>query len=107
MDETVIINIIVCAGEANSYLQQAFLETSTGDFNVVEELLTKANESLEKAHQAQTELLQAEARGEQAEISLLMVHAQDHLMNVMLSKQLIIHLISMQKEINELRGKLL
>mgnify|MGYP002232898424 FL=1 len=37
------------------------------------------------AHQIQTDLIQAEARGEQQQFGLIMVHAQDHLTMAMLS----------------------
>ena len=46
-----------------------------------------------KAHNAQTELLVQEANGEQTQFSMLLIHAQDHLMNsitfVDLSKEII------------------
>lgn len=42
--------------------------------------LADANAALLQAHKAQTEMLTREAQGEETSISLLMVHAQDHLM---------------------------
>lgn len=105
IDETVIINIIVSAGEATALMQQAFFEATNNNLSEVETLLTTANEALVRAHRAQTDLLQSEAAGASSEPSLLMVHAQDHLMNAMLCKQLITNLISLQKEINELKNK--
>lgn len=103
INNEVIINIIVTAGTANSMLQEAYMAMLAGDESKSEELLVSANEELIKAHGFQTDLLGQEAEGNNAQISLLMVHAQDHLMNVVLCKQLISHLIGMQKQINELK----
>jgi PTS system cellobiose-specific IIA component len=46
----------------------------------------------------QTSLLQEEAQGEKQEISLLLIHAQDHLMNASLAKKLIKEMIDMIQE---------
>ncbi len=105
IDETTIINIIVSAGTANGKLQQAFGEMMSGKESGSQELLEQANEELRKAHDAQTELLSDEADGENALVTLLMVHAQDHLMNAILCKQLMSNMIEMQKQINELKSK--
>ncbi|WP_317855173.1 PTS lactose/cellobiose transporter subunit IIA [Chakrabartyella piscis] len=105
IDEEVIINIIMAAGTANSMLQQAYMETVAGNEEKAEEMLAAANEELIKAHEVQTDLLSDEANGNHAQISLLMVHAQDHLMNAILCKQLITNMIEMQKQINELKNK--
>jgi cellobiose PTS system EIIA component len=43
---------------------------------------------LNEAHHIQTSLIQQEIRGEKVEISLLMIHAQDHLMNAITMKDL-------------------
>lgn len=48
-----------------------------------------AAEELSKAHHYQTELIQNEAGGEKTEMTLLMVHAQDHLMNAMTVKDMV------------------
>lgn len=106
IDEETIINIIVSAGTANSMLQQAYMEICEGNTESSEEMLKKANEELIKAHATQTDLLREEAEGNNAQMSLLMVHAQDHLMNVVLCKQLINNQIEMQKQINELKEQI-
>ena len=47
-------------------------------------LIHISREDLRLAHQTQTELIQGEARGEKQEVSLMMVHAQDHLTTAMM-----------------------
>ncbi|OUQ56801.1 hypothetical protein B5E58_10170 [Tyzzerella sp. An114] len=103
VDEETIVTIIASAGEANGMLQQAYMEAVEGNYEAVEELLKKADEVLVKVHEVQTDLIQCEAGGDRVEMGLLMVHAQDHLMNAMLSKQLITNMIEMQKTINQLK----
>ena len=63
--EQTVINLIVNAGSARS--------------SAIEAIQT-AKETVNEAHHAQTELIQAEIRGEKTPLNLLMVHAQDHLM---------------------------
>ena len=103
INEEVISTIIAMSGEANCFLQQAFNAVREYDYEKAEELLKKADESLNKAHDSQTLLIVKEAQGEKNEIGVFMIHAQDHLMNTILTKQLIRNMISMQKEINELK----
>lgn len=105
IDESVIVGIIMSAGTANNMLQQAYMEMVEGNEEKAEEMLEAANEELIKAHQSQTDLLISEANGDNAQIGLLMVHAQDHLMNAVLCKQLMSNMILMQKQINELKNK--
>ncbi|MDU4935752.1 MAG: PTS lactose/cellobiose transporter subunit IIA [Peptostreptococcaceae bacterium] len=38
---------------------------------------------MQKAHRYQTELIQNEAQGNKTEMSVILVHAQDHIMNAM------------------------
>jgi len=98
-----IFNIIVIAGEAKSYLFEAFELVKSGEYEKSEELVKKASETLNGAHRIQTQLITLEAQGKKNEVGILMVHAQDHLMNCILTKELITHMIQMQKQINELK----
>ena len=57
------------------------------------ELLEQAKETLAAAHDSQTELISEEASGHKQEVSLMMVHAQDHLMNAITVIDLVTELI--------------
>jgi len=57
-----------------------------------------AKEALSKAHTFQTNLIQNEAAGEVVKISLLVIHAQDHLMNAMTVLDLAQEMIAMYEE---------
>ena len=78
--EQTIINLIVNAGSARSSAIEAIQYAKAGDLEKAEESINAAKESVNEAHHAQTEMIQAEIRGEKAPLNLLMVHSQDHLM---------------------------
>lgn len=99
-----IFGIIVTAGEAKTYLHESFELAKNGDYEKSEEMLEKANQTLVEAHRLQTEFITLEAQGIKNEVGILMVHAQDHLMNCILTKDLILNMIDMQKQINELKN---
>jgi len=96
--EESIFLMISNAGSAKSYIFEALRESRKGRFDQVPDLLKSADDELKKAHSIQTELLQMEAAGGSGEsVSLLMVHAQDHLMTVMLAKDLAEEMIEMNR----------
>ncbi|NRZ16837.1 cellobiose-specific phosphotransferase system component IIA [Clostridium beijerinckii] len=61
-----------------------------------------ANDAIAKAHDGQTVFLQKEANGERINMSVLFVHAQDHLMTAITEKNLIEQIIELRKVINGL-----
>lgn len=83
-NEVQIINLIVNAGSARSSAVEAMQFAKAGDLAAADASIKAAEESVNEAHHAQTEMIQAEIRGEKAPLNLLMVHAQDHLMTSLL-----------------------
>lgn len=88
-----IMQIIINGGDARANCIKAIREARVGNWEEVDALMKKAKDSLNEAHLVQTKLIQAEVRGEHTTVSLLMVHAQDHLMNAITVKDLAIELI--------------
>lgn len=91
--------LILNAGNARSDASQAIQLASEYRFEEAEKYLQQAKEDLNEAHQTQTDLIQAEARGDHPEFGLIMVHAQDHLTMGMLT-------IDFAKSIIELNRKI-
>lgn len=89
--------IIAFAGDARSKLVSALDECNKGNFEQSEKLIQEANECILEAHKAQTNMLQAEARGENMELGFIMVHAQDHLMTTMLLRDVMKHFVNLYK----------
>lgn len=96
-NENVIMGIIMHGGNARSYAMQALQEARERNFDTANKLLEEASNELNLAHQIQTDLIQAEVRGEPVEVSLLMVHAQDHLMNAMTVRDLAQEIIGLHQ----------
>ncbi|SHF26349.1 PTS system, cellobiose-specific IIA component [Seinonella peptonophila] len=93
MDEQIPFQIISYAGDSFSKMMEALQEAKQGNFDKVDPLFAEAEQLLHKAHQVQTDLIVKEANGENNEFSVLLVHAQDTLMNTILSSTLIKELI--------------
>lgn len=66
--------------------------------------LAEAGEELSKAHQNQTAFIQKEVSGEKTELSMLLIHAQDHVMNAMTIKDLAREFVEMYGHIHESKG---
>ena len=89
--------IVAYSGDARSKLLLAVEKAKSNNFDECVKLIDQANECLNDAHRAQTELLQLEARGENIEIGFITVHAQDHLMTTILLKDIIGSLLDIYK----------
>ena len=93
--EEVAMTIVGNAGEARSLAYEALREAKTGNFDKAEELLKESREKSLVAHGMQTELICNEADGN----GIAMVHAQDHLMNSILARELVEELIDVYRRI--------
>ncbi|MBA4543174.1 MULTISPECIES: PTS lactose/cellobiose transporter subunit IIA [Thermoactinomyces] len=93
--EKVIFQIIIHGGNGRSCAMEAIAAAKQGRFSEAREKLQQAGEELNQAHHIQTSLIQEEVKGVKREISLLMVHAQDHLMNAITVKDLATELVDL------------
>lgn len=102
-NELEIMNLITLGGEARSKSLLAMKAIEVNDFEKAEALLKEASGFILEAHKIQTQLLTNEARGETSgNVHLLMVHAQDHLMDSMVVKDLVQEILVLQKKNIEL-----
>ncbi|MGL4394636.1 MAG: PTS lactose/cellobiose transporter subunit IIA [Brevinema sp.] len=99
--EEVVMGLVGFAGEGRSLSIEALRFARRGEFDQADAALKAANEALLEAHHIQTELIQGEIQGDNIHITLLMVHAQDHLMNALLAKELVEELIIDKKEMSK------
>ena len=97
--EEKIYSLISFSGEAKSLLMEVIQLSKKNKFKEANEKLNEAKRKLSKAHNVQTQLIQKEAAGEQVESSLLLVHAQDHLMNALMLKDLAAEFSDIYKKI--------
>lgn len=101
--ETIIFELISQAGNAKSMMFEALDEIKNGHIEKSRQIMKEASTELNKAHNAQTKLIQSEINGDKVDVSLLLIHAQDHLMSAVQTEDMIQILIEQQSQINELK----
>ncbi|HEC2152501.1 PTS lactose/cellobiose transporter subunit IIA [Staphylococcus delphini] len=94
-----VMQLIIHSGNAKSYAMEAIHVVKEGKKELAFEKLKEAEKTIVEAHRYQTEMLTKEASGEKTDVSLLVVHSQDHLMTAM-------NFIELAKEIVTLYDKL-
>lgn len=96
--QQISFQIIGYSGDALSLYFEALSQAKKGDFEKAKQLTDQADNQMHLAHNMQTELITKEAQGKSMEFSIIVVHAQDHLMNTILTKKLVEELIYLHKE---------
>ncbi len=86
--EMIVFSLIANSGEGRSLSMEAISKAKNNDFEGAIELLEQADSKIAEAHKSQTKLIQSEAEGEKTEATLLLIHAQDHLMNAITVSQM-------------------
>lgn len=92
--------LILHSGNARSLAMEAIFTAKEKNFSKALEMLSEADSEIVNAHRFQTQLIQAEASGEQFELPIILVHAQDHLMTAMTLKDLAREIVELRQEIN-------
>ena len=93
--EEAVMEIIVNAGQSPSLCFEALHAARQGNLDEAKSLLREADGYARQAHKMQTKLIEQDAGEARQPMTLIMVHAQDHLMNSLLARELseeIIHL---------------
>ena len=97
----VAMTLIMYGGEAKSCAIEAIAAAKKQDFDRAQDRLSQAQKALLQAHHAQAEMLSKEAQGEKTELSLFMVHGQDHLMTSIAFVDLAKEIVDLHKKIDE------
>lgn len=105
-DYEISFSLILNAGNSKNYSQQAVEQARDGNFDEAKELIKKSNEELNKAHHAQTSLIQDEARGNKVNVNIILVHAQDHLSSAMIIRDQAEEFIAVYQSIYEIKERL-
>lgn len=87
-EERRILQLVIQGGDARCAAMEAIEAAREGKFARAEVLLEQSGQTLALAHSAQTDMLQEELGREQGNVTLLMVHAQDHLMSAITVRDL-------------------
>ncbi|UPQ86088.1 PTS lactose/cellobiose transporter subunit IIA [Ignavigranum ruoffiae] len=107
MEETqnleAIMGLIMHGGDAKGKAVEAIRAAKVFDFETAEKNIKEANEALNIAHRSQTNLLSQEAAGKSIEVSLLMVHGQDHLMTALTFIDMAKEVIDLYRTIEQIK----
>lgn len=101
--QQVVFQLILHAGNGKSAAMEAIAFSKKGEYQEAIKKMEECKQELNEAHHIQTSLIQKETRGEKNELSLLMVHAQDHLMNAITTKDLANDMIELYKLVREVK----
>lgn len=95
--QSIAFQLISAAGEAYDCFYKALKAAKEQEYSKAEQFITEGDEKLANAHRVQTDFLVAEARGEDIDYSVVMMHAQDSLMTTILYERIIVEQIEMYK----------
>lgn len=99
--DEMIMSLVVDGGNARSLAMEAIQKAKVGDILGAEAALKECDAALTEAHNAQTEMIQNEIQGDHIQVMLLMVHAQDHLMDALVVKDLAYEIVELYKRIEK------
>lgn len=97
--EQTMMELLINAGEARSSAMMAIQCASKRDWTGADAALAASDTAAKAAHKIQTALIGADEGSGKLPVTLILVHAQDHLMNAMLCRELAEELVMLRKEI--------
>ena len=102
--ESISFELISKSGSAFSLLVEALMNVRNGNYEV-EDIISQAKALMDEAHNMQTRLVTQEAQGNALKMGVLLVHAQDHLMNCVLMFTIVEEFIQMYKEMRGIKDE--
>lgn len=97
--EEVVMGLIINAGQARSLAYGALKQAKQGEFAEAKNMMEMSRMALNEAHRVQTQLIEQDEGEGKIKVSLVMVHAQDHLMTAILLRELVGELIELHQKI--------
>lgn len=97
----VVMGLIMHGGSIKGFALEAIKAAREGDFEKADDLLAQSANEAKNAHDAQTSMLTAAAQGEKVAIDIYMVHAQDHVMTGLATRDLAVEMVALYKKLAE------
>lgn len=97
--EQTMMELLISAGEARSHAMSAIQYARKREWSEAEAALAASLEASKGAHHIQTALIGADEGCGKVPVTLILVHAQDHLMNAMLCRDLAEEIVLLRKEL--------
>lgn len=101
----VAMGLIAGAGDSRSYSMEAIEFAKEGNFTQARESIKKSAEAMVETHEIQTQLIRDEITGNGTTVSLLMVHAQDHLNLALITRDMAEEFILIHEKLKLLEGR--
>lgn len=97
--ELICFQIIAASGAAKSAFMAAIDAAAEGDFDKARECLAQGEEFMNQGHEPHARLIQQEAAGDSAPVSLLLIHAEDQMMGAEQFKALATQMITLYERL--------
>lgn len=101
----VAMGLIAGAGDSRSFCMEAIDQARDGLFDEARASVKSAVDAMIETHEVQTQLIRDEIEGNGGDVSLLMVHAQDHLNLALVMRDVAEEFICLYERISRLEGK--
>ena len=96
--EQTMMELLINAGEARSSAMMAIQCARKRDWTGADAALAASDTAAKAAHKIQTALIGADEGSGKLPVTLILVHAQDHLMTSMLARELVAELIELHEK---------
>ncbi|TCS75569.1 PTS lactose/cellobiose transporter subunit IIA [Pectinatus cerevisiiphilus] len=100
-NENVCLEIVKMANNAKTGYLQSIKLAKQKEFEKAVEKINESDEYFNQAHDVHTKLLQSEADGGKTDVDLLLVHAEDIMMNAEMSKIFAMEIIDLYLRLSE------
>ena len=101
----VAMGLIAGAGDSRSYCMEAIECAREGQFDEARDALKSAVSAMVETHEVQTQLIRDEIEGKGEAVSLIMVHAQDHLNLALIMRDIAEEFITLYERVKKLEEK--
>ncbi|HAI3927294.1 TPA: PTS transporter subunit EIIC [Escherichia coli] len=99
-DEELVMELLINAGQARSDAMEAIRCAGQKDWQGATKLMASSESACLQAHKIQTALISQDEGCGKIEVNLILIHAQDHLMNAILCQDLAREIISLRKDLH-------
>jgi len=96
--EQTMMELLINAGEARSCAMLAIQSARKQAWEEADQQLAASQQAAREAHKVQTQLIGLDEGSGKIPITLIMVHAQDHLMTAILCRDLAEEMVMLRKE---------
>jgi PTS system cellobiose-specific IIA component len=105
MEERTML-LVANAGNVKSKAMEAVAAAKKGDFDKAEGLLEECNLAMIEAHKIQNEFIQDSLDDTNLPVSLLMTHAEDHMMGAILAREFGEEIIELHRLLAQLKKEI-